>query len=760
MRKLRFILAVLIGMLVYGTWYQAMAEDARKGPMPAHNTASPLSQGYAGSVSCRECHERFYQLWSTSRHGLAMQPYTAAFAKARLAPQQDDVVIGGLRYRADLAKGVVSESGPKGMNQYKIEHALGGKNVYYFLTPFPGGRLQTLPIAYDVQSRQWFDTAASGVRHFPGTERGQQVSWRDPGYTFNTGCYNCHMSQLSTNYDLKTDVYKTTWAEPGINCETCHGPSAEHNRVFRETPKGQKPADIKIISVKKFSPEQHNAACAGCHAKMSPVTATYPPGDRFYDHYDIVTLEDPDFYPDGRDLGENYTYTSWLMSPCGKAGKLNCITCHTSSGRYRFKAEEKANDACMPCHENKVKDPIAHTHHKAGSPASKCISCHMPVTSFARMNRTDHSMLPPTPSATIAYKSPNACNLCHTDKDAAWADKYVREWHTRDYQAPVLKRAALIDEARKRDWKHLPAMLDYIAGKDRDEIFAVSLIRMVPTSGDVRIAPVLLVVMKDPSPLVRAAGADALQHVPTREAVQALVTATGDEYRLVRVRAAASLAAFPNLPLNETDKKGVEAANKEYFISLIARPDQWSSHYNLGNYYLNRNDPKQAISSYDTALKLEPRAILAMVNESMAYARMGENKKADESLKKALKVAPDNPAANFNMGLLKAEQNDTKGAEQYLRKALKADPRMAQAAYDLCVITSKDRINEAVTWCRKAAELRPQEPKYAYTLAFYLNQKGDRDEAVKTLKALTEKYPGYRDAGMLLEEISKEEKRP
>ena len=180
MRKLRFILAVLIGMLVYGTWYQAMAEDARKGPMPAHNTASPLSQGYAGSVSCRECHERFYQLWSTSRHGLAMQPYTAAFAKARLAPQQDDVVIGGLRYRADLAKGVVSESGPKGMNQYKIEHALGGKNVYYFLTPFPGGRLQTLPIAYDVQSRQWFDTAASGVRHFPGTERGQQVELERP----------------------------------------------------------------------------------------------------------------------------------------------------------------------------------------------------------------------------------------------------------------------------------------------------------------------------------------------------------------------------------------------------------------------------------------------------------------------------------------------------------------------------------------------------------------------------------------------------
>jgi Flp pilus assembly protein TadD len=91
---------------------------------------------------------------------------------------------------------------------------------------------------------------------------------------------------------------------------------------------------------------------------------------------------------------------------------------------------------------------------------------------------------------------------------------------------------------------------------------------------------------------------------------------------------------------------------------------------------------------------------------------------------------------------------------------LKEDPTLAVAAYNLCVITSKDRINEAVTWCRKAAELRPQDPKYAYTLAFYLNQKGDRDEAVRTLKAILVKYPDYKDAEMLLKEISKKEKRP
>ena len=80
---------------------------------------------------------------------------------------------------------------------------------------------------------------------------------------------------------------------------------------------------------------------------------------------------------------------------------------------------------------------------------------------------------------------------------------------------------------------------------------------------------------------------------------------------------------------------------------------------------------------------------------------------------------------------------------------------MAQAAYNLCIITAKDRIGEAVTWCRKASELRPQEPKYAYTLAFYLNRQGNRDAAVKTLQTLLAQYPQHQDAERLLKEISK-----
>ena len=61
----------------------------------------------------------------------------------------------------------------------------------------------------------------------------------------------------------------------------------------------------------------------------------------------------------------------------------------------------------------------------------------------------------------------------------------------------------------------------------------------------------------------------------------------------------------------------------------------------------------------------------------------------------------------------------------------------------------------SLNWCRKSSDLRPQEPRYAYTLAFYLNQKGEKTEAVRTLKTIIEKYPQYKDAEMLLREISK-----
>ena len=719
-------------------------------------TASPPTQpaGFVGSKSCRDCHEDFYRLWSTSAHGLAMQPYTPGFAKAKLTPQQAQVTIGKRSYRADVGEkaGWITESGPAGQKKYPLVHVMGGKNVYYFLTPLERGRLQVVPLAYDVHKKTWYDVAASGVRHFPD-RHDEALDWTDRMFTFNNTCFNCHVSQLATNFDLATETYHTTWAEPGISCESCHGPGGEHVRTMETSPTGKTGKDIKIIRTKEFTPQQMNDMCITCHAKMIPISTSFRPGDKFFDHFDLVTLENADYYPDGRDLGENYTATSWMMSPCIKSGKLDCNHCHTASGRPRFEGAQ-SNQSCMPCHEKQVNHAAEHGHHKSDSKGNQCVACHMPMTRFAAMNRTDHSMRPPTPAATTAFKSPNACNFCHTDHDAAWADDWARKWYKPNYQADVLRKAELLDAARKSQWKRLPEMLAELTKKENDAVYKASLVRLLQGCPEEKKWPAIAEALKDPSPLVRSSAASALVGRRTPEAVAALVSGTADESRLVRIRSASALAALPPEAIQtESDRDHFNRAIEEFKTAMSARPDDWASHANLGNLALERQNFREAVKCFETAHGLEPRVVGPMVNAAIAYSNLNENENAEKSLRRALAAEPANAAANFNLGLLLGEQGRLDEAEQVLRVALKADPQMAAAAYNLGVIVAKKNVDEAITWCRKAHELEPGDAKYAYTLAFYLRQQGHLDEAIRVLRLLVQQQPREIDSCLLLGDI-------
>jgi Flp pilus assembly protein TadD len=686
-------------------------------------TAAPVMaaeppDGYAGSVSCRDCHARFYELWSTSRHGLAMQVYTDSFATRELTSQVAPVTAGDRRYTADIGpgKGVIREQGPDGDHDYPIAQVLGGKNVYYFLTPLDHGRLQTLPVAYDVGKKAWFDVAASGRRHHQGAAAGRTaaVSWRDPAYTFNTSCHGCHVSQLDTSFDPATDTYHTTWAEPGINCETCHGPAKAHNAACAKASKGSPPVDLRILRWRNLSIPQQNDACAACHAKLIPITATFASGEAFFDHFDLAGLENPDYYPDGRDLGENFTATSWLLAPCAKSGKLSCVFCHTSSGR--FKQRQDPDKACLACHPDKAAAPQAHTRHKPGSPGGRCLDCHMPQTTFARMVRTDHSMLPPTPAATVRFGSPNACNGCHTGKDAAWADSTVRAWHSRDYQAPVLARAEHIEAARRRDWTSLPAMLDYLAAPDHEPVFAAGLIRLLRACPDGRKWPVLRAALADPAPAVRAMAAEGLAEDRGPTTVAALARAAVDPVRLVRIRAAEALAGVPDEALDSAALAAVGLAREELLAAFDARPDDWVGRYNLGNDRLRRGDLAGALAAYEVAVRLRPDAAAPRINAAMATARQGDLPGAAVLLRQAREADPQNAVAAYNLGLVAAELGNTAEAKAALTEALARDPALAEAAYNLGLITVRDDPATGLAHLRQAVALRPGNAKFAEAL--------------------------------------------
>jgi tetratricopeptide (TPR) repeat protein len=781
-RAAAFMIAPL---LVMATGALLLVSRRARQDHPPPSQAAPAR--YSGSARCRDCHEKFYRLWSTSHHGLAMQPFTAALAREQLTVQKQDIVVGDHGYRAEIGAGQVRETTATGEVNRPIAHAIGGKNVYYFLTPYERGRLQVLPVAYDLGRKEWYDVSASGLRHFTDVTE-QAVHWTDPELTFNTSCHGCHVSQLHSNYDLVADSYRTTWAEPGINCETCHGPGEEHIRVTREAGPGKVPADLKLIVTKTFTHEQKNDMCAPCHARMSPITDGFRPGDRYFDSFDLIGVENRDFYPDGRDLGETYTFTSWRLGPCAKSGQLDCLHCHTSSGRYRSKDPDKPNQACLPCHEARVRQVLAHSHHPEGK--TTCIDCHMPKTEFARMVRSDHSMRPPSPAATIAFKSPNACNLCHQDKDAAWSDRAVRKWHAKDYQAPVLRQSALIAAARKGDWSELAAMLAAVGGAERDEVMAVALIRLLRSypydrvgsrpalpAADLRgkawkpsqgfhvndqwpaVAVAMMAAMDDRSPWVRAAAAETAGERLTSDAVAALLKATRDPVRLPRVRAANALAGLRASAVPDGLRADLEAATRELEASIIARPDDFASQYDLGRLYARRGDTSRAIAAYETAIRLRPDMVAPLVNVSLAYNAVGRNRDAEIALRRALAIEPGSAAAHLNLGMLLGELGRLAEAEAALRAACKEDPGSAAAAYNLAVIVSRDRLDEAVTWSRRASELDPASPKYAYTWAFYLAQRGDKQAALTVLRrAVDGKAAGgesYALLGRLLAETGR-----
>jgi len=261
---------------------------------------------------------------------------------------------------------------------------------------------------------------------------------------------------------------------------------------------------------------------------------------------------------------------------------------------------------------------------------------------------------------------------------------------------------------------------------------------------------IIKVLKEDPSPLVRASAAEALDNYLTADSFRVLLGATRDDYRLVRVRAAASLASISPERLRDEYQKDLQKATAEYLEGLQARADDYINHYNLGNFYLARQDTDQAIRSFETAIKLRPDYLASHVNAAFAYNAAGQNDHAEESFRKALELDPNSVVTHINLGMLLGEQSRLDEAEGAFLMAIKVDPNSAVAAYNLGVILAPQQPAEAVKWCGKAYQLQPDEPKYGYTYAFYLYQSTDTAGAIDVLQEMVGRQVPYSDAYALL----------
>jgi len=189
-------------------------------------------------------------------------------------------------------------------------------------------------------------------------------------------CIKCH--DEDSEFPVFS-IFKTKHAQPAdkrspfahLQCETCHGPGAEHAKkvppsqnqapIFAFGPKSKLTAD----KVNPVSAEQQNKVCLSCHQGNDHIT--------------------------------------WNASTHAN-GDLACVNCHKIHAAHDpVLAKTSQPDVCYTCHAKERSDFIKTSTHPVSAGLLTCIDCHKVHGSAA-----DHLLIKPTVNQT--------CYTCHAEK--------------------------------------------------------------------------------------------------------------------------------------------------------------------------------------------------------------------------------------------------------------------------------------------------------------------------------------------------------
>ena len=768
------------------------ATGARAGPPRGDRE---VFAAYAGSVSCRGCHAAIYDGWQRSHHGLAERVVSNPLDSLAFAPprtfrhgtQHTDVSLVGGRPR------VIALGPGNRYAAFEVERVIGADPLRQFLTPFPGGRWQTLEASYDPRRGEWFDVYGHEDR-MPG----EWGHWTGRGMNWNSRCASCHNTRLRKNYDAAADRYSTAMAERSVGCEACHGPMRAHvswqTAHARRRDGGSAPGDPTL---ERGTRDTWLETCGSCHARRGDLTGDFVPGDRFDDHYLLTVVDESDtYYPDGQVHEEDYEYAAFLGSRMHAAG-VRCIDCHDP---HTATTLWPGNLLCLSCHGEgtsrpersarapggtappllpigPVIDPARHGFHhvdplyfaRGGAdtaalarrdPAAvarsggECVNCHMPQTAYMqRHRRHDHGFTIPDPLLTERYGIPNACNRCHADRSATWALRAVERWYGAKMDRPSRRRAVAIAEARRGKVAARDTLMAMLAGEPVPYWRAVAAGLLSRWAGEPGVAARLATCARDSSALVRTSAVRALETGDAggggddlarrgAGARSILVAALVDPVRAVRHEAAWALRA------------GLEPGNPAALETrriLAFDEDQPVGQMREGAWHQARGALDSSLAHYRTAVEWDPSSAPSRHEYAIVLARLGQNEEAVRQLEYACRLEPREAEYRFKLGLAWNEVGRPDSAIAALRAAVRLDPSHARAWYDLgLALEAAGREREALDALARAEAANPRDADAPYARATILLKLGRREEAREAAARALRAQPGYGPAAQLI----------
>ena len=758
----------LCAMVVLGlfAWRWAARNHALRGGLN-----SAVVPTYVGEARCAQCHAEEAKLWSESDHAHAMQYATPS------------TVLGNFDNVHFSKDGVASTFYKKGnkffvrtdgrdgkLRDFQVAYTFGIYPLQQYLIPFADGRLQSLGLAWDSRPKtqggqRWFSLYPN--QKVPYTD---PLHWTGRDQTWNFMCADCHSTDLRANYDLAENRYSTTWSEINVSCEQCHGPGSEHVAWARSGGKTSK-ADGLLVDLrtpngswtylkssdatKHWTGQQRLQTeietCAPCHSRRRSITSHYQPGEKFLDSYAPTLLDEGVYYPDGQILGEDYEYGSFVQSKMYR-NSVTCSDCHDPhSGKLKLAT---VNATCGQCHSLAKFGSPSHHHHKPGSAAAECVSCHMPARTYMVVDpRRDHSFRVPRPDLSVKFGTPNACNSCHHDRSSRWAAEAVVKWYgpVRDDSSQFVEA---IDAGRRETVRGGQLLSALIADSQKPAIVRATALEMMPEYLNSANLPSVRMALHDSSALVRAAAVRALEPLSFGERAAMAGPLLADPVRIVRIETARLLAGIPPDLLPARQNLLLDHAISELIASENSSAQRPENHLNLSLLYAQMGRNSDAENELRTALRLNPTFVPAMVNLADLYRAQNRDSVAEDWLEKAMAIAPNAAGPVHALGLLKIRQKQYPKALALLAKAVALASSNARYCYVYAVaLHSTGHGMEAISILERTHHQHPADRDVLEALIAYERDNGNAALAMEYAKQLIQLDPGDSNVESLISRL-------
>jgi hypothetical protein len=331
----------------------------------------PRGRAFAGSATCRQCHQAIYDTFLRGAHFNASAEASKQNIRGNYHPGHNEFIY-------NKTTKVLVEARDSGIFQvlyindiekkaYRLDITFGTKNAQTWLY-WQGDKTYELPVSYYTSVHDW------------GTSPGFSSTQPNFSRFIGTDCFECHSSNMKNQLNASTDGITESLVKEslvyGIDCERCHGPAASHVNYQQENPSLK--TSKFITSAGSLTRQQKMDICAVCHSGNEKVKLEsrfrFRPGDTLTnflaDRMDDIQSNDFDVHGNQyKLLSQSKCYLSSTIMTCG--------TCHdphkNADAGIAFYSQK-----CMSCHREATHNfcPMA----TSLGPAIKnnCIDCHMP----------------------------------------------------------------------------------------------------------------------------------------------------------------------------------------------------------------------------------------------------------------------------------------------------------------------------------------------------------------------------------------------